>query len=94
MTLAAYESKPVAHTTLESRCASLPGAVCCTVLLRCGDSSAEREFPSGKVYRRDDRGIIGVESLSLQGLAFFVIHTSVGRAACRAVPRTRNVRTG
>jgi hypothetical protein len=28
----------------------------------CGDSSAEREFPSDKVYRRDDRGIVGVES--------------------------------
>jgi hypothetical protein len=36
----------------------------------CGDSSAEREFPSDKVYRRDDRGIVGVESscsLSLTG---------------------------
>jgi hypothetical protein len=29
------------------------------VLPRCGDSSAEREFPSDKVYRRDDRGIAG-----------------------------------
>jgi hypothetical protein len=29
----------------------------------CGDSSAEREFPSDNVYRRDDRGIVGVESL-------------------------------
>jgi hypothetical protein len=28
----------------------------------CGDSSAEREFPSDKVYRRDNRGIVGVES--------------------------------
>jgi len=27
------------------------------------ESSAEREFPSDKVYRRDDRGIVGVESL-------------------------------
>jgi hypothetical protein len=26
----------------------------------CGGSSAEREFPSDKVYRRDDRGIVGV----------------------------------
>jgi hypothetical protein len=43
----------------------------------------EREFPSDKVYRRDDRGIVGVESFSAEGLAFFVIHTSVGRAACR-----------
>jgi hypothetical protein len=48
----------------------------------CGDSSAEREFPSDKVYRRDDRGIVGVESLGLQGLASAssFIHTSVGRA--------------
>jgi hypothetical protein len=30
----------------------------------CGDSSAEREFPSDRVYRRDDRGIVWVESLS------------------------------
>ena len=29
----------------------------------CGDSSTEREFPSDKVYRHDDRGIVGVESL-------------------------------
>jgi hypothetical protein len=43
----------------------------------CGDLIAEREFPSDKVYRRDDRGIVGVESFSLQGLAFFVIHTGV-----------------
>jgi hypothetical protein len=50
---------------------------------RCGDSITEREFPSDKVYRRDDRGIVGVESFSAEGLAFFVIHTSVGRAACR-----------
>jgi hypothetical protein len=39
------------------------GAVCCTVLPRCGDLIAEREFPSDKVYRHDDRGIVGVESL-------------------------------
>jgi hypothetical protein len=45
----------------------------------CGDSSAEREFPSDKVYGRDDRGIVGVESFGPQGLAFVVIHTSVGR---------------
>ena len=37
-------------------------------------SIAEREFPSDKVYRRDDRGIVGVEALSLQGLAFFFFH--------------------
>jgi hypothetical protein len=47
----------------------------------CGDSSAKRKFPSDKVYRRNDRGIVGVESLSLQRLAFFDIHTGVGRAA-------------
>jgi hypothetical protein len=34
-------------------------------------SNTEREFLSDKVYRRDDRGIVGVESLSPQGLAFF-----------------------
>jgi hypothetical protein len=28
----------------------------------CGDLSAEREFPSDKVYRRDDCGIVGVEA--------------------------------
>jgi hypothetical protein len=43
----------------------------------------EREFPSDKVYRRDDRGVVGVESLGPQCLAFVVIHTSVGGAACR-----------
>jgi len=40
------------------------GAGFCTVLPRCGDSSAGREFPSDKVHRRDDRGFVGVESLS------------------------------
>jgi hypothetical protein len=34
-----------------------------------GGLNTEREFPSDKVYRRDDRGIVGVESLGLQGLA-------------------------
>ena len=48
---------------------------------RCTDLSAEREFPSDKVYRRNDRGIVVVESFGLQGLAFVVIHTSVGRGA-------------
>jgi hypothetical protein len=33
-------------------------------------SSTEREFPSDKVYRRDDCGVVGVESLSAEGLAF------------------------
>jgi hypothetical protein len=59
-----------------------------------GDSTTEREFPSDKVYRRDDRGIVGVESLIPQGLAFVVIHTVLDVPSCRAVPRTRNVRTG
>jgi len=44
----------------------------------CGDLIAEREFLSDKVYRRDYRGVLGVESLSAEGLAFVVIHTSVG----------------
>ena len=47
-----------------------PGHVHGRLSGRCGDSSAEREFPSDKVYRRDHRGIVGVESFSLQGLAF------------------------
>jgi hypothetical protein len=41
----------------------------------CGDSSAEREFPSDKVYRRDDRGIVGVEPFSPHGSGFFSVHT-------------------
>jgi hypothetical protein len=49
----------------------------------CGDLIAEREFPSDKVYRRDDRGVVGAESFGPQGLAFVAIHTSFGRAACR-----------
>jgi hypothetical protein len=40
----------------------------------------KREFLSDKVYRSDDRGIVRVEPLSPQGLAFVVIHASVGRA--------------
>jgi hypothetical protein len=47
----------------------------------CGDLSAERKFLSDKVYRRDDRGIVEVESFSLRGLAFVVIHNTVGWAA-------------
>jgi hypothetical protein len=31
-----------------------------------------KSFPSDKVYRRDDRRIVGVESLGPQGLAFVV----------------------
>jgi hypothetical protein len=47
----------------------------------CGDSSAEPEFPSDKVYRSDDRGVVGVKSFGPRCLAFVVVHTSVGRAA-------------
>jgi hypothetical protein len=53
---------------------------------RCGGSTTEREFPSDDLYRRDDRGIVRVESLIPQGLAFFVIHTVLDAAPCRAVP--------
>jgi hypothetical protein len=41
----------------------------------CGDSSAEPEFPSDKVYRRDDRGFVGVEPFSTHSLGFFSVHT-------------------
>ena len=41
--------------------------VCCTVLPRSGDLNTERKFPSDKVYRPDDRGIVGVESFGPQG---------------------------
>src|ERR1700761_4049725 len=34
------------------------------------DSSTEREFPSDKIYRRNDRGIVGVESFSPQPFLF------------------------
>ena len=51
----------------------------------CGDLIAEREFPSAKVYRRDDRGIVRVESFGLQcdhhrGLRLVVIHHTAGGA--------------
>jgi hypothetical protein len=49
-------------------------------------SSAERKFLSDKVYRRNDRGIVGVESLSLQGLAFVVSHTVLDVRRRRTVP--------
>jgi hypothetical protein len=39
------------------------------------ERSDEREFPSDKVYRRNDRGIVGVESFGPQGLPVVVIHT-------------------
>jgi hypothetical protein len=41
----------------------------------CGDSSAEREFLSDKVYRRNDRGVIGVEPFSPHRWGFFSVHT-------------------
>jgi hypothetical protein len=40
----------------------------------CGDSSAERKFLSDKAYRRNDRGIVGLESLGSQGFGFFAFH--------------------
>ena len=58
----------------------------------CGDSSAGRKFPSDKVYRRDDRGIVGVESFGPQGLGFVVIHTELDvgrRRTVRASPLRR-----
>ena len=45
------------------------------MLPRCANSSTEREFPSDRIYRGDDRGIVGVESLSPQGFGVFVVHT-------------------
>ena len=52
-----------------------------------GDLNTEREFPSDKVYRRDDGGIVRVESFSLQGLAFVVIHIVLDVGPVVAVPR-------
>jgi hypothetical protein len=62
----------------------------------CGDSSAEREFPAHKVYRRDDRGIVGIESFDPQGLAFVVedrpgrsdqlFRRGLGRSGCPLSP--------
>ena len=57
--------------------------VCCTVLPRSGDLNTERKFPSDKVYRPDDRGSSGSSPSARRAAAFIVIHTSVGRAACR-----------
>jgi hypothetical protein len=44
----------------------------------CGDLTAEREFPSDKVYRRNPRRVIGVEPFCLYGLGFFSVHSIVG----------------
>ena len=43
-------------------------------------------FHRDKVYRRDDRGAVGVESLSPQGLAFFVIDTVLDARPVVTVP--------
>jgi hypothetical protein len=43
----------------------------------CGDLTAEREFPSDKVYRREPRRVIGVEPFCLYGLGFFSVHSIV-----------------
>jgi len=40
----------------------------CCARIPVGRPRCEREFPSDKVYRGDERGIVGVESLGLQGL--------------------------
>jgi hypothetical protein len=48
---------------------------------RCTDSSAEREFPSDKVYRRDDRGIVGVEPFSPAQLGLLQRPHCLGREA-------------
>jgi hypothetical protein len=53
---------------------------------RCGDSSAERKFLSDKVYRRDDRGIFGVESFGLHSLGFFSVHTILDVRSGLTVP--------
>ena len=52
----------------------------------CGDSRAEREFPSDKVYRGDDRRIAGVEAVGLQCLAFVVVHNTLDVLPPRTVP--------
>jgi hypothetical protein len=54
-----------------------------------GDFSDEREFPSDKVYCGDDRGIVGVKSLSAAGLAFVVIHNALDARPVVTVPRWR-----
>jgi hypothetical protein len=39
------------------------------------DQHRQRQFPSDKVYRSDDRGLVGVEALSPQCTSRYVIHT-------------------
>jgi hypothetical protein len=38
-------------------------------------ASAEREFPSDKVYRRDDRGVIILEPVIPHSMGSFSVHT-------------------
>jgi hypothetical protein len=52
----------------------------------CGDSSAEREFPSDKVYRRNDRGIVGVQAFSGIALRSVSSMPVLDVPAGRAVP--------
>ena len=50
----------------------------------CGDSSAERKFPSDKVYRRNVRGVIRGRALHRVGLRVRRHPHPLGRAACCA----------
>jgi hypothetical protein len=78
----------VASTSLGCAIQILCGNVTSVVAsTQCADSSTERKFPSDKVYRRDDRGIVGIESLSASGLAFFVIHAVLPPRLPRAADR-------
>ena len=52
----------------------------------CSDSSSEREFPSHKVYRGDDRGIVGVESFGPHGFRFFAFHACLDMTRLPRVP--------
>jgi hypothetical protein len=63
-------------------------AVAWTQSRGCGDSCTEREFPPDKVYRRDDRGIVGVESFGLRCAAFVIIHTVLDVRSVARVPRS------
>ena len=47
----------------------------CCARIPVGRPRCEREFPSDKVYRGDERGLVGVEALSPQCTSFYVIHT-------------------
>ena len=56
----------------------------------CGDSNAEREFLSDKVYRRNDRGIVGVEPFIPHSLGFFSVHTVLDVKPGLTVPPDRH----